>query len=166
MWSRFKWPVFLTWVAVAHAAPVVTLTGPTSVGTGGAATLTVSLSGSAGTNMAALQFTITPPSGLTMAAPVLTPAWVAAGFAITCGPTHICVVVNSKTVTPAIADGTVATIPVTISQACTPGATALPMTVIAATGPGYDANATVGTPYSITVQQAPGIPTFIATMLR
>lgn len=143
LWFKSLPLLISAWITAAQAAPVVTLTGPTSVGTGGAASLTVGLSGSAGTGMAAPQFTVTPPSGITLGAPVLAPAWGRRGLLDTCGPKAY-VVVNSKTVTPTIADGTVATIPLTVSQSCAPGAASFALSTIAATSQGYDASATVG----------------------
>ena len=140
-------------VVAAQPGPVVSLTGPASVSSGDRANLTVNLSGSAGKDVAAVQFSLTLPSGMTLGEPALSPAWVEAGFSISCG-SSVCVVVNASNANPSVADGLIATVPVVVSPRFASGTVPLPMTPVVATSRGHDAKATAGATYSIRVYGA------------
>ena len=102
-------------VALYGQTTTVTLTGPPTVPAGGSATVTVSMSGSSGQSVTALQWSLTLPSGVTMGAPTAASAWSTAGDAATCNPANgTCIIAGSQSV---MADGVVATIPLTFGAA-------------------------------------------------
>lgn len=134
---------------IAHAQPTITATGPASVTAGQTATLTVSLSGSAGQNIAGVQWSQGLAPGLTLGTPVASAPIVALGDAAYCGAA-ICLVVGSLAV---MADGALATVPILVSATAVPGLTPLPLTgLLAATPAGLNVPGVVsGAPYSLRV---------------
>lgn len=127
-----------------------TLSGPTSIVAGNAATVTLGMNGSSGQSIAAVQWTLTLPSGVTMGIPAAAPAWSAAGDQAYCNVTSgICMVVGSLTV---MADGAIASIPLTIPAATPPGTLSLPLTgLLAATPEGNSVGLMSGAPYTLKV---------------
>ena len=102
-------------VALYGQTTTIAVTGPATIPAGGSATLTVSMSGSAGQSVTALQWTLALPSGATMGTPVAASAWATAGDSVTCNPANgTCIVAGGTTV---MADGAVATIPITFGTA-------------------------------------------------
>jgi|ERR1035441_2024182 hypothetical protein len=109
--NKLKFLFIFLAAAVYGQTTTVTVTGPASIAAGGNATITVSMSGSAGQSVTALQWTVAIPSGATMGTPVAASAWSAAGDAVTCNPANgTCISAGSQAV---MADGPVATIPIT-----------------------------------------------------
>lgn len=141
--------------AVAAQTTTVTVTGPVSVVAGNVATLTVSMAGSSGQNIAAIQWTLTLPAGVSLGAPTASAGWTAAGDAAYCNAAAgTCLVAGSLTVQ---SDGAIATIPVTFAATVTPGILAIPITGLFAAanlgGAGVFVNGmTASTPYTIKVQ--------------
>lgn len=137
---------------VAAAQPTITATGPASgVYPGGLANLTVALSGSAGSALAALQFTVALPAGMTLGTPVVSPAWSTAGFTAYCG-TSTCLLLNFTTMTPTVADGTMVTAPVNVTSTFAPGAAAISLTgTVGATGNGTNVPTGAGPAASVKV---------------
>jgi hypothetical protein len=114
------------------AQPVLTLTGPATVASGQSATLTVSLSGTSGQNLAAVQWTITAPASLTWSTPTISAGAAALGKGVYCNPTSgVCVALGATNATPPVlsatpfTDGAVASLPATFSMA--PGTVSLPL---------------------------------------
>ena len=137
-------------LVAATVQPTISVAGPASVYPG-AASLTIAVSGSAGNNLAGLQFTITLPTGMTLGTPVVSPAWAANGFSIYCG-TAVCVIINVTTITPTVADGTMATIPVNVAATVAPGSASISLTgTLGATGAGLNVTTSAGPAMSMKV---------------
>jgi hypothetical protein len=100
---------------------------PASISPGGTAVLSLTFTDSSpSSNMAGAQWTLTPPSGATISAPTSGPATTAASKVITCGAgafAPLCVDVGDGTTLNAnvIGSGVLATFPVSVAAATTPG---------------------------------------------
>lgn len=76
--------------------------------------LTISVAGTSGANVGALQWSITlPPTGFTFGVPAVSPAYATAGFQAFCNGA-ICVVVDENAL-PIMTDGIVLTIPILLA---------------------------------------------------
>lgn len=106
-------------------SPAVTLTGPSTVTAGGTVTATITLTGSTGQNVAALQWTLGLTSGVSLGTPTAASAWSTAGDFVTCNPANgTCVEVGSQT---AMGDGVTASLPLTFSATLAPGTVTIPL---------------------------------------
>lgn len=121
--------------ALAAQTATLTPTGPASIAQGQTATLTFTLSGSTGQNLSAIEWTLAPPSGLTLGAPTAGTASTAANKAVLCNPsTGLCVAVPGDAGSPPVvgvgpySDGVVATISATFSGPT--GNLSLPLTAL------------------------------------
>jgi hypothetical protein len=136
----------------AVAQPVLSLTGPASVAPGGTATLTLSINGSTGASITALQWA--NPAGVTIGTPAIAPGVAATGKALYCG-SNGCVIVGlaaGKVSNAAITDGALASIPITLPASSPLGPMTLHLTGLnAANITGNSVAATEGTVYSIRV---------------
>lgn len=137
---------------VLPAQVVVTLTGPGTLVAGSTATLTVSVSGTAAANVPAVQWTLGLPSGFSVGTPALA-STDPAGSIAACGPLA-CLVAGSAT---KLADGNIATIPITVPLTAKLGAATIPLSgVIAADAGGLNSpGATTGAVYSFAVSPSP-----------
>ena len=136
---------------VLPAQVVVTLTGPGTLVAGSTATLTVSVSGAAAANVPAVQWTLGLPSGFTTGTPALA-STDPAGSIAACGPLA-CLVAGSAT---KLADGNIATIPVTVPLTAKLGAATIPLSgVLAADVNGFNSAAAAGAVYSFAVSPSP-----------
>jgi hypothetical protein len=114
--------LFACIAAVAQAAaPVVTIGGPALVQPGQLAPLTISLTGSTGAGLAAIEWTVNLPTGASITSTAVSSAWATAGFQVACGTggAPVCVA-YSPTGAVVPADGVLATLNVTMPA--TPGA--------------------------------------------
>ena len=141
--------VILFPLAIA-AQPVVTVTGPATIPAGKPATLTVSVSGTAGSNLAAIQLSMAVSAGALGASVTVPTAYStscnAAGTCVTysCNAAQVCSLST-------LADGAVFTIPITfpaMSVAPIPVATS---GLLGASTAGAAVTLTAGAPYSLTV---------------
>ena len=146
---KFKVAILLTVLAAALAAqPVLSITGPNAnVRAGSTVPLTVSLSGSTGTNIAALQFSIANPGGtITCAAGS---AAVAAGKTATCTSTatNLILLVYGMNAN-VIADGPVAQLQLTLPISAPGGSEPEALSgLVAATAAGDSASITAASPF-------------------
>jgi len=109
------------WFAHDGTGQTLSLTGPATVKPGAAVTLNVNLSGSAGKNLAGLQWTLANPIA-TPVTPSNGTASTAANKTVTCalvGTNHNCLSVGLNIT--AFADGQVAALQMTVPLAATPG---------------------------------------------
>jgi len=102
--------IFLALARILAAQVTLTLTGPPAIYAGQTAVLTISLSGSAGQNLASMQWTL--PASLNFSAPSAGLASLLASKAVSCNQ-GACSCVASGVNSYAYADGTVATIVLT-----------------------------------------------------
>ena len=130
----------------------LTPTGPVTATAGNSVTMTVSMTGSSGQSIAALQWSTTLPAGFTFGTPVLATGIPSGVAAYEGGAANTIIVAGSTT---AMVDGAVLTVPITIASTAATGAMTIPITagsVFAATTGGLNVNGmTPGTPYSLTV---------------
>jgi len=149
--SDMKRLIALALFAGAVFAQTVTLTptGPATTYPGQTVTLTVTMTGSSGQSVAGVQWTAGYPVGFTGGSPTVSSADGILGDSAQCGPLA-CVVVGS---TISMADGPLATIPVTVGNSVAPGNFTIPLTgIIGATGGGLNVpGMTAGPPYSLKV---------------
>jgi hypothetical protein len=137
-----------------YASTTLTVTGPLTVVAGQPAILTISLAGSAGQNMVAVQWTIAPPAGASIGTPMAGAAVTAvATDSLYSNPANGTMLVVGTAAPVALADGVLATIPVTFTAI---GTISLPLTgIFAATqvgGAGVSLNGVVSGPtFSIRV---------------
>lgn len=126
----------------------LTLTGPASVTAGGNFVATLAVSGSASQGIVALQWSMGLPAGFAIGQPTVS-STDPTGDTGTCGVV-ICLLYGSLT---ALADGTLATIPVAVASTATPGTQTIPLSgIFAATADGLNVNGLVaGSPLSIKV---------------
>jgi hypothetical protein len=141
--------VLLLFPLALLAQPVVTLTGPATVPAGKPATLTVSVSGTAGSSLAALQASIAASNG-TLGAPTAIPSAYGAYcntsvcLAVSCTVAGICTLAS-------LSDGAVFSVPITFPTMTT---SAVPVTLsglLGASTVGASVTLSAGTAYSITV---------------
>ena len=135
------------------SAQTLTLTGPATVMAGQSATATLSVSGTAGTNLAAFQWTIVAPSGTGVAGASIatTGANKALTLSVYCGTTSgTCLIVNS--VIAAMSDGPLAAITITTSASAAPGTYTIPLSgIVAASTTGTQLPMTNGSPFTIRI---------------
>lgn len=144
--------LILALLASSLAAQTVTLTGPGTVAAGGSATLTVSVTGTAISNPAALQWSMGLPAGWTIGTAAATSSD-PSGDAAYCG-VSICLVAGSIA---KLADGNIATIPIAIPPNATLGPVSIPLSgLFAADTGGLNINGLLaGAVYSVTVTPSP-----------
>ena len=130
----------------------ITPTGPVTASAGNSVTMTVSMTGSSGQSIAALQWSTTLPAGFTFGTPVLATGIPSGNVAYEGGAANTIIVAGSTT---AMVDGAVLTVPITIASTAATGALTIPITagsIFAATTGGLNVNGmTPGTPYALTV---------------
>ncbi len=126
----------------------VTLTGPATVTAGNTFNATLSITGSASQGIVDLQWSIALPAGFSLGAPAMSSSE-PSGDSVLCG-TVACLIWGSLT---AVADGTLATVPITVGAGAAPGVQSLPVSgLFAATSQGFNVNGlTPGATYSIKV---------------
>jgi hypothetical protein len=135
-----------------QAQLLLTLTGPATITQGNSGTLTLTMSGSSGQNVAALEWGFTLPAGFTVGSPTLSAAFTAAGLAASCNTADTLCIAIDTAATPTLADGVVATIPFTVSSSAALGATTLPLAnLFGANTAGESVNPASGTAYSVKV---------------
>jgi hypothetical protein len=147
--------VLLLLAARLWAQPILTVTGPASAPQGTVVNLTVSVSGTAGQNLAGISWSF--PAGLSLGAPAIGAA-APAGLGVYCfGATGNCLVDGLSNTTPQVAsdnaftkDGVVATVPLTLTAP--PGSLSIPLTNIAgASTVAAPITITAGPTYTLTV---------------
>lgn len=140
--------VFLLAAVASAQTTTITLTGPASVTPGNAFNATLAIAGSAGQGIVDLQWSLVLPTGFTIGTPVMASSE-PSGDQAQCG-TAACLIWGSLT---AVADGTLATIPITVSTSAALGAQSLNVSgLLAATAQGFNVNGlTPGASYSIKV---------------
>lgn len=126
----------------------ITLTGPASITPGSSLNATLSIAGSAGQGIVDLQWSLVLPTGFTAGAPVMASSE-PSGDQAQCG-TAACLIWGSLT---AVADGTLATIPITVSTGATLGTQIINVSgLFAATAQGFNVNGLApGAAYSVKV---------------
>ena len=140
------------------AQPVLTITGPASVSGLNTAMLTLTLSGSAATNLTGIQWTIAPQQGFVFQPAVASAQTIAAGKGIYCNLANgICVVITPPNATPTVlsntpfADGVVATIPILVAKSAS-GSINLPLvSLIGASTSGSSVTVNSGAAYSVNI---------------
>jgi hypothetical protein len=128
--------VFLSLLLTAFAfSQTLTVTGPSSIAQGQTATLTVSISGSSGLNLAGIEWTLAPATGQTWGAPAISTGDAALGKGAYCNAAGLCLAVDQSNTTPPVltnnpfTDGAVLTIPATFTS--TPlGTISFPLTAM------------------------------------
>ena len=128
----------------------LTPTGPATATAGNSVTMTVSMTGSSGQSIAALQWSTTLPAGFTFGTPVLATGVPSGNVAYEGGAANTIIVAGSTT---AMVDGTVLTVPVNIASTAATGTMSIPLTgIFAATTGGLFVNEmTAGAPYALKV---------------
>jgi hypothetical protein len=126
-------PVFLL-----AQSPALTLTGPVSATAGSSVNLSLALSNSAGQGVTALEYTVTPPSGLTLSVATPGAASTAATKTLYCAPGNAtCIALGwtggtTPTVTnTAYSDGVVSTFTLTVPASTAPGTVSVPLSNLA-----------------------------------
>lgn len=153
----YKTALFLFLAATALAQPVITATGPSTVYPGQSLTVTVALTGTAGSGLAAAQWSQAIPAGMGFTSAAPTSAYTAAGWGIYCSPTTgaICIDIDfngSAAGQALLADGILATETVTLSQSATPGNYSIPFSgFVGSTTQGAAVTVTGGAVYSFVV---------------
>lgn len=151
---------FLLLAAPLLAEPILTLTGPATIAQGQSATLTLILKQVAQTKLAAVEWTVTLPAGLTLSNPVISTTQPSMGIYL--GNAGIGVVVGATNSSPpllgnqVLADGAVATITVQASTSAPLGPTSLPLTALAgASQTATSVSVSAGAVYSPTITPNP-----------
>lgn len=134
--------------------PTLTLTGPATIRPGAPVTLTLTLSGSTGANLASFQATVGLPAGFAVTSSAIGAAGTAAAKTLTCAPTlpGPCVVVGLNQTN--LADGVVFTL---TGIAARPGALSFPLSASLAASSAATAEGVAlasGAAFSLTVLSA------------
>lgn len=153
----YKAALFLLLATVLAAQPVLTATGPSTVYPGQSLTVTVALTGTAGSNLAAVQWSQVIPMGMgfTSAAPSST--YTTAGWGVYCTPTTgaICIDLDFNGTVAGqslLTDGILATETITLSQSATPGNYSIPFSgFVGSTTQGAAVAVTGGAAFSFVV---------------
>jgi hypothetical protein len=126
----------------------VTLSGPGTITPGNSLNATLSIAGSAGQAIVALQWSLVLPAGFTVGAPTMASSE-PSGDTAQCG-TAACLIYGSLT---SVVDGTLATIPISVSATAALGTQSLNVSsLFASTAAGFNVNGLVsGAPYSLKV---------------
>lgn len=142
--------VFLP-VLLSAQTVTLTLTGPVSAKQGSTVNLTLSSSGATVSGPAGLQWTVSPPAGSTVGTPTAGTATTAASKQVACGAANLLCLVYGLNQN-VIANGAVATIPVTIANNAATGAAVFTLTGIFAPDKTGAVMATAaGPPLSVTI---------------
>jgi hypothetical protein len=119
--------------------------------------MTVSVSGTGTSNLSAAQFTLALPSGVSAGTPTITPTLGSANYQFGCGPSSlICLIAPIGAFSP-LADGTLATIPLTFSSTVPLGNQSITLnSIFTADKNGMSINGTIaGSPYVVKVVPSP-----------